>query len=194
MYHVTSPAGHVLEEAHDAEDGVEFLTSTRKDWGDSLFAGHITWHLTLYYLGEFQMGGTFMSVTQRPACLVSRSTLSHPHTLTLTSSYPHTQPSHPHTRILIPSLSHILTPSHILTDLGDTDSVLREYDTVLAERAVPENNLGILDATSLLWRLDLMGIDTGGRWQHVTDSCSSLIGHSALAWSVEEYGAMIVTF
>ena len=56
MGHVTSPAGHVIEEAHDAEDGVEFLTSTRKDWGDTSFAGHITWHLTLYHLGRFQKG------------------------------------------------------------------------------------------------------------------------------------------
>ena len=44
-------AAHVLEESHDASDGVEFLTKTRSDWRDSSFGTHITWHLTLYYLG-----------------------------------------------------------------------------------------------------------------------------------------------
>ena len=56
---------------------------------------------------------------------------------------------------------------------------------MLAEEAVPGNYLGIRDATSLLWRLDLMGIDTGGRWQQVTDDCSVVIGKSTLAWSVD---------
>ena len=42
---------HVLEESHDAGDGVDFLTQTRSDWDKSVFGGHITWHLTLHYFG-----------------------------------------------------------------------------------------------------------------------------------------------
>ena len=43
---------HVIEEAREAKNGVEFLTTTRDDWKDSVFGCHITWHLTLYYFGE----------------------------------------------------------------------------------------------------------------------------------------------
>lgn len=42
---------HVIEETHDAKDGVEFLSSTRPKWEKSAFGGHITWHLTLHYFG-----------------------------------------------------------------------------------------------------------------------------------------------
>lgn len=42
---------HVIEESHDAKDGIDFLTETRSDWEKSLFGGHITWHLTLHYFG-----------------------------------------------------------------------------------------------------------------------------------------------
>ena len=41
---------HVYEETCDAREGVEFLTRTRSDW-EGMFAGHITWHLTLLYFG-----------------------------------------------------------------------------------------------------------------------------------------------
>ena len=50
--HVTPCAGHVIEEARPAEDGVQFLTSTRQDWAGCLLGGHISWHLTLYHLGK----------------------------------------------------------------------------------------------------------------------------------------------
>ena len=44
--------GHVIEEEKDAESGVEFLTSSRENWKDSLYGGHLTWHLALYHLGK----------------------------------------------------------------------------------------------------------------------------------------------
>ena len=47
---VTSTA-HVLEEAKEAREGIDFLTSYRPHWINSVYGGHITWHLTLYYLG-----------------------------------------------------------------------------------------------------------------------------------------------
>ena len=42
----------MIEEIYEAEKGVEFMTSTRGDWGNTAFAGHLTWHLTLYYYGK----------------------------------------------------------------------------------------------------------------------------------------------
>ena len=48
MYNIA----HVFEEVHEAERGVEFMTTTRKDWRGSSYEVHITWHLTLYYLGK----------------------------------------------------------------------------------------------------------------------------------------------
>lgn len=42
---------HVIEETSDVSMGVELLTSTRDDWSGSL-QGHISWHLTLFYLGK----------------------------------------------------------------------------------------------------------------------------------------------
>lgn len=49
-------AAHVLEESHEASDGVEFLTRTRSDWESSAFGNHITWHLALHYFGMFALG------------------------------------------------------------------------------------------------------------------------------------------
>ena len=43
---------HVFEEVHEAERGVEFMTTTREDWKGSSYEVHIAWHLALYYLGE----------------------------------------------------------------------------------------------------------------------------------------------
>ena len=50
--HTHPHAAHVIEEARDVQSGVEFLTTTRDDWKESISGCHITWHLTLYYLGK----------------------------------------------------------------------------------------------------------------------------------------------
>ena len=34
-----------------AEEGVQFLTSTRPDWTGTTYTNHLTWHLSLYHLG-----------------------------------------------------------------------------------------------------------------------------------------------
>ena len=60
--------------------------------------------------------------------------------------------------------------------------MLREYDTVLVKAATAENRLGMLDASSLLWRLNLMGVDTGNRWQQVTDAFKDHIGKHGSSW------------
>ena len=41
-----------MEEERGAEIGIEFLTSHRNDWKDSILSRHIAWHLMLYYLGK----------------------------------------------------------------------------------------------------------------------------------------------
>eukprot|EP00731_Ephydatia_muelleri_P026005 Em0018g105a len=92
-YHALS---HVIEEEKDAESGVEFLTSSRENWKDSLYGGHLTWHLALYHL-----------------------------------------------------------------DLGNIETVLAEYDSVLCDKV--GGFLGLVDAASLLWRLSVMGKDPGRR-------------------------------
>ncbi len=51
-------------------------------------------------------------------------------------------------------------------DLGQIDRVLELYDTAIRPRP-SEVALELLDATSLLWRLHLSGIDVGERWREV---------------------------
>ena len=43
---------HVMEEDRGPERGIEFLTSSREHWQDSVLAIHLYWHLSLYYLGR----------------------------------------------------------------------------------------------------------------------------------------------
>jgi len=62
---------------------------------------------------------------------------------------------------------------------------LHEFDTVLYDRATEDNLFGLIDASSLLWRLNLLGIDPGEqRWGKVTDSFTGFIGNHRLAWYV----------
>ncbi|MGZ8272806.1 MAG: tetratricopeptide repeat protein [Burkholderiaceae bacterium] len=54
-------------------------------------------------------------------------------------------------------------------DKGDTDRVLHLYDTAIQpEPAVFA--LGLVDATALLWRLKLEGVDVGDRWESVANN------------------------
>ena len=51
---------------------------------------------------------------------------------------------------------HTSAQSHTLhVDMGQTDKVLEEYDNVLQYSAVEDNAFGLIDATSLLWRLEV---------------------------------------
>jgi len=43
----------------------------------------------------------------------------------------------------------------IAVDLGDTEAILKEYDGNLVNKVVSENLFGLLDASSLLWRLEV---------------------------------------
>jgi len=54
-------------------------------------------------------------------------------------------------------------------DLGQHDRVLELYDTAIHPKP-SELPLEMLDATALLWRLHLRGIDVGSRWSELADS------------------------
>ncbi|RDK08726.1 tetratricopeptide repeat protein [Cupriavidus lacunae] len=51
---------------------------------------------------------------------------------------------------------------------GRTDAVLALYDGHI-NRPAPAIALDLVDASALLWRLHLRGVDLGGRWQPVAD-------------------------
>ncbi len=52
-------------------------------------------------------------------------------------------------------------------DLGDTNQVLSLYDQKIRPSRVP---LEMVDASALLWRLHIRGVDVGLRWQGLADS------------------------
>ena len=53
-------------------------------------------------------------------------------------------------------------------DLGDTDAVLELFDSAIGANQSPLA-LDLVDASALLWRLHLRGVDVGGRWTAVAD-------------------------
>ena len=72
-----------------------------------------------------------------------------------------------------------------LADLGDTSSVLKEFDSVLYDRTFFGNPSGLVDAASLLWRLNVIGVDPGEkRWEKVIDGFSKYTGHHTTSWLV----------
>ena len=42
------------------------------------------------------------------------------------------------------------------SDLDNVEALLKEYDDNMIHRATPDNVLGLIDASSLLWRLEVM--------------------------------------
>ena len=54
-------------------------------------------------------------------------------------------------------------------DLGQFGQALAIYDANLRAHGTEGDRYEELDATSLLWRLHLLGIDTGSRWQELAD-------------------------
>lgn len=55
-------------------------------------------------------------------------------------------------------------------EAGDIDGALAIYDTTLHNDQSANVALEMLDATALLWRLHLDGIDSGGRWLPLADA------------------------
>ena len=60
-------------------------------------------------------------------------------------------------------------------DLQDYDRVFQIYDDMISGGSVA---LEILDASALLWRLHLLGVDVGGRWSALADKWSETIPHA----------------
>jgi len=66
--------------------------------------------------------------------------------------------------------------------MGDTDAVLRLYDE--AVYGAPSGmEFDLIDASALLWRLKLRGVDVGARWRAVADDWTPQAGVSTYAFS-----------
>ena len=73
----------------------------------------------------------------------------------------------------------------LVIDLEDMESVFREFDSVIFERATAENLFGLLDASSLLWRLTAIGVEVGEeRWKKVTDALATHVNNHRSPWLV----------
>jgi tetratricopeptide (TPR) repeat protein len=69
-------------------------------------------------------------------------------------------------------------------DLGERDAVLASYDANIRNfadpmtRAVPDHYVDLQNATALLWRLELLGLDVGNRWGELADKAEARIGEA----------------
>jgi tetratricopeptide (TPR) repeat protein len=67
-------------------------------------------------------------------------------------------------------------------DLGDVTQVLDLYDRRI--RPTPSQTpLEMIDASAMLWRLGLRGIDTGARWERLADSWAPSAEHAYYAFN-----------
>ena len=70
-------------------------------------------------------------------------------------------------------------------DLGDRAAVLASYDARIRNleapltKAAPDHFNDLQNATALLWRLEQLGMDVGGRWGELADKAEARIGDSA---------------
>jgi hypothetical protein len=70
-------------------------------------------------------------------------------------------------------------------DLGQRDEVLASYDANIRNlngpltRAAPDQFNDLQNATALLWRLELFGMDVGARWDELADKAEARTGDSA---------------
>jgi tetratricopeptide (TPR) repeat protein len=68
-------------------------------------------------------------------------------------------------------------------DLGEIDKVLALYDARIRGREPSKFALDMVDATALLWRLALQGVDVGSRWQELADCWRPTIGDGFYAFN-----------
>ena len=67
-------------------------------------------------------------------------------------------------------------------DLGERDAVLASYDANVRNfddpltKATPDHYVDLQNATALLWRLELLGLDVGNRWEELADKAEARIG------------------
>lgn len=69
-----------------------------------------------------------------------------------------------------------------LIEAGRFDEVLEIYDTNITAPTAPLT-LDLVDAAALLWRLDLVGVDTGARWQALAPLWAAHADEHALAFN-----------
>lgn len=67
-------------------------------------------------------------------------------------------------------------------ELDHHDEVLRLYDEAIAGSGLPQV-LDLIDASAMLWRLQLRGLDVGGRWQPLADRWAPLVRESLYAFN-----------
>jgi hypothetical protein len=67
-------------------------------------------------------------------------------------------------------------------ELGELDAVLASYDENIRNlnapmtRATPDHFVDLQNAPALLWRLERMGVDVGGRWDELADKAEARTG------------------
>jgi hypothetical protein len=70
-------------------------------------------------------------------------------------------------------------------ELGQRDEVLASYDENIRNldspltKATPDQFNDLQNATALLWRLELLGLDVGNRWNELADKAEARIGDTA---------------
>src|SRR5277367_3907342 len=68
-----------------------------------------------------------------------------------------------------------------LIEQGRFDEVLADYDRFTAPKLADDATLDRIDAASLLWRLELAGVDVGDRWAPVADQWMAHVDDHLLA-------------
>jgi hypothetical protein len=70
-----------------------------------------------------------------------------------------------------------------LIEQGRFEEVLADYDRFTAPKLAADATLDRVDAASLLWRLELVGVDVGGRWALVADRWMAHVDDHLLAFN-----------
>ena len=70
-----------------------------------------------------------------------------------------------------------------LIELGRFDEVLADYDRFSVPKLADDATLDRVDAAALLWRLELAGVDVGGRWGPVADKWMAHVDDHVLAFN-----------
>jgi hypothetical protein len=70
-----------------------------------------------------------------------------------------------------------------LIEQGRFDEVLADYDRFTAPKLADDATLDRIDASSLLWRLELAGVDVGDRWAPVANRWMAHVDDHLLAFN-----------
>jgi tetratricopeptide (TPR) repeat protein len=70
-----------------------------------------------------------------------------------------------------------------LIEQGRFDEVLADYDRYTAPKLADDATLDRIDASSLLWRLELAGVDVGDRWAPVASTWMAHVNDHLLAFN-----------